>query len=238
MAASVVNVKEVQFTWPGAPSATIDIYGLQINQGDKIFLKGPSGSGKTTLLGLIGGVLVSQRGHVTIAGTNLNELKSAKRDQFRANHIGFIFQMFNLIPYLSIIENVTLPLKFSPIRRKKILEAGHTPDGEARRILADLGLTDPHMLGRPVTALSVGQQQRVAAARALIGSPDLVIADEPTSALDAETRGAFLELLFKECEREKSTLVFVSHDPGLMPYFERVVSLPEINRAAKTGDLI
>lgn len=234
---SVVAIQQMQFSWPGAKSPTLDIDDLQIEQGEKIFLKGPSGSGKTTLLGLIGGVLISQSGRVSVAGKDFRELPAAQRDQFRANHIGFIFQMFNLIPYLSVIENVTLPLKFSPARRQKLTQSGLEAASEARRILTDLGLTGTQMFERPVTELSVGQQQRVAAARALIGSPDLVIADEPTSALDTESRGAFLELLFKECEREQSTLVFVSHDPGLMRYFQRVVSLPEINRVKLPGEL-
>ncbi len=227
----VVNAKDIVFTWPRATKPTLEISELAIRRGEKVFLKGPSGSGKTTLLGLVGGVLVSQKGSVSIAGTDFNTMKPSHRDQFRADHIGFIFQMFNLIPYLGVVENVMLPLKFSATRLEKLLDAGLTADGEAKRILNDLGLRDPVLLKRQVTELSVGQQQRVAAARALIGSPDLVIADEPTSSLDSEARGAFLELLFKECEQKGSTLVFVSHDPGLMSYFQRVISLSDINKA-------
>jgi putative ABC transport system ATP-binding protein len=136
--------------------------------------------------------------------------------------------MFNLVPYLSVVGNVTLPLKFSGRRRKAV---GGDADAEARRLLGRLGLTDEALLARRVSDLSVGQQQRVAAARALIGGPEIVIADEPTSALDSDARDRFIELLSEEAARTGAALLFVSHDASLARLFDRAVDLAEINRA-------
>ena len=136
--------------------------------------------------------------------------------------------MFNLVPYLSVTGNVTLPLLFSPVRRKTV---GDDAEGEARRLLDRLGLSDPGLLNRRVSDLSVGQQQRVAAARALIGGPDIVIADEPTSALDSDARDRFIELLSEEAARTGAALLFVSHDRSLASHFSRAVDLGEINHA-------
>ncbi|KEI72015.1 ATP-binding cassette domain-containing protein [Endozoicomonas elysicola] len=228
----VIHLKGVQFGWkPG--TVVLDIPELLVNQGEKVFIRGPSGSGKTTLLGLLGGVLTPVAGDVSVLGNDIGRFSSARRDHFRADHIGFIFQMFNLIPYLSVIENVTLPLGFARKRRESVQSMGVDAGQEAIRLLNHLELTDTQLLQRPVTELSIGQQQRVAAARALIGRPELVIADEPTSALDSDTREAFIRLLFTECEAAGSTLVFVSHDSALEALFDRSVALNEINRASQ-----
>lgn len=228
---AIVELRDVRYAWPRAPAPVLDVAALRIARGERVFLRGPSGSGKSTLLGLLAGVLVPQSGEVKVLGQDLTAMAGAARDRFRADHVGFIFQMFNLIPYLSVVENVCLPCGFSHVRRTRALAAGASLDGEARRLLAQLGLADETLLRRPVTALSVGQQQRVAAARALIGAPELVIADEPTSALDAARRADFLALLFAECARAGATLVFVSHDPALEAAFDRSLSIEAINRA-------
>ncbi|HEY5929686.1 MAG TPA: ABC transporter ATP-binding protein, partial [Burkholderiales bacterium] len=211
MSSPVVELSNVRFSWPGAISPTIDIASLAVSTGERIFLRGPSGSGKSTLLSLLAGVLAPQSGTVTVLGNDIGALGGAARDRFRADHIGFIFQMFNLIPYLSVVENVCLPCGFSAGRRARALQSGGTVEKEAVRLLSHLDMAGEGLLRRPVTELSVGQQQRVAAARALIGAPQLLIADEPTSSLDADRRNAFLELLFKECASAGITLVFVSH---------------------------
>jgi putative ABC transport system ATP-binding protein len=160
-----------------------------------------------------------------VLGRPLHKTGGPQRDRFRADHIGYIHQMFNLVPYLSVVENVTLPCSFSRRRLAAARRSAGNPAAEARRLLGHLDLTDPDLLGRSVTELSVGQQQRVAAARALIGAPEILIADEPTSALDAANREAFIELLFRECAESRSTLVFVSHDASLGPMFDRSVQL-------------
>jgi putative ABC transport system ATP-binding protein len=137
--------------------------------------------------------------------------------------------MFNLIPYLSVLENVLLPAQFSPARVARIANGNLAEEG--RRLLAALGLGSPDYLSRPVTELSIGQQQRVAAARALLGRPGIIVADEPTSSLDHDAREDFLRLLMNECKAQNATLLFVSHDTSLGPLFDRNLSLREINRA-------
>lgn len=223
-----VEIDKVEFAWRGQESL-LAIDRLAVSRGERVFLKGASGSGKSTLLGLIGGVLTPRTGTIRVMGTALPQLSAGSRDRFRAEHVGFIFQMFNLIPYLTVRANVLLPLGFSPTRRGRIAAAG--ADAEAVRLLGALGLADKELLERPVTQLSIGQQQRVAAARALIGRPDIVVADEPTSALDIDARADFLQLLMNECAAFGTTLIFVSHDASLATLFDRVLSMGEINRA-------
>lgn len=226
-----IDASELQFAWPGKPPV-IDIPRFTVARGERVFLRGPSGSGKSTLLGLLGGVLTPGRGRVQLLGTDITGLAAGARDRFRGEHLGFVFQMFNLIPYLGVLENVLLPAQFSPARAARV--AGGDLAAEGRRLLAALGLGSPDYLGRPVTDLSIGQQQRVAAARALLGKPGIIVADEPTSSLDFDAREDFLRLLMNECRTQGSTLLFVSHDTSLGSLFDRMVSLPDINRAAPT----
>ncbi len=188
------------------------------------------------MLSLIGAVLSEFKGKISVLGQDMARLSARSKDRFRADNIGFIFQMFNLIPYLSMVENVILPCHFSAKRRQAALDGVDSLDEQARRLLDHLGLRQHELESDKVMEFSVGQQQRVAAARALIGKPELVIADEPTSSLDADTRKKFIELLFEECSAAGSTLVFVSHDSSLGSLFNRRIVLNEINRAA--GDLI
>lgn len=213
----------------------LDIGDLCVSEGERVFLHGPSGSGKSTLLGVLSGVLLPDSGVVTVLGENLTAMRSAQRDQFRVQHIGIIFQMFNLLPYLSLIENVTLPCQFSRARHQRIAQGNSTPDEEAWRLLTRLQMPADAMTGRTVSELSVGQQQRVAAARALIGGPEVIIADEPTSSLDADARAKFIDLLSEECSKSNTTLLFVSHDLALADQFDRVVDLSQINRAHPEG---
>lgn len=223
----VVSISDLRFAWaPGRD--VLDIESFTLNAGERLFLRGASGTGKSTLLGIVAGVLEAGAGSVQILGHELTTLKPAARDRLRADHLGVIFQMFNLVPYLSVTGNVTLPLHFSPARRAKV---GKDTGGEARRLLGRLGLTDETLLERRVSDLSVGQQQRVAAARAMMGGPDIVIADEPTSALDADARDKFIGLLSEEAGRTGAALLFVSHDASLAGQFDRAVDLSEINKA-------
>ncbi|MBA4226990.1 MAG: methionine ABC transporter ATP-binding protein [Hyphomonas sp.] len=227
MADPVIDIEGLRFAWKSGPQV-LDIDAFRVEAGERVFLRGPSGSGKSTLLGLIAGVLQPQAGRISVLGQDMNKLPAPRRDRLRADRMGVIFQMFNLVPYLSVTGNVLLPLRFSPARRKA---AGNDPQAEARRLLARLGLQDESLLERRVSDLSVGQQQRVAAARALIGSPSLVIADEPTSALDADARDRFINLLSEEVERSGASLLFVSHDASLAGLFTRAADLTVMNRA-------
>ncbi|BBQ54665.1 ABC transporter ATP-binding protein [Aeromonas jandaei] len=224
---AVVEIRDLAFAWPGH-EVVLDLPTLTIAKGERVFIKGPSGSGKSTLLGLLAGIQTANHGTLEVLGQPLAQLSGRARDHFRAANLGYIFQQFNLLPFLSVLDNVTAALTFSPEKRSRLQAS---PQQEARRLLAELQLPD-EALHRPVHALSIGQQQRVAAARALIGSPPLVIADEPTSALDTDNRAAFIKLLFEECDKQGSTLIFVSHDPHLEPLFPRVENLQQLNRRA------
>lgn len=227
----VIDITGLSFTWPKGLSPVLEIEQFRVDRGELLFVIGPSGSGKSTLLGILTGILLPQQGEVEVLQHKTSCLTEAARDRFRADSIGYIFQMFNLIPYLSVIENVILPCQFSAARKKRVLLQASFVNEEALRLLGHLNLKDASLLEKPVVELSVGQQQRVAAARALIGGPELVIADEPTSSLDTDHREAFLRLLFEECRRTGATLVFVSHDRSLAPFFDRVVDLDTINKA-------
>ena len=227
---SAIQFSEVRFAWNPASGHVLDIPRLTIERSQHVFIAGPSGSGKSTLLSLMAGVSVPQTGQINVMGHRLEKMSGSARDRFRADHMGVIFQMFNLIPYLSVVENVVLPCWFSR-RRAARTNANGGPESEAKRLLSQLGISDL-LLQRPVTDLSVGQQQRVAAARALIGAPELIIADEPTSSLDAGHRRSFIRLLFEECNKANATLIFVSHDTALAPLFHRTVQLNAINRVA------
>ena len=225
-----IVIEGLKYSWDARVEKPIlDIHELKISAGEKVFVEGPSGSGKTTLLGLLGGVLVPQTGSVSVLDHQLMNLSGFERDKFRANHVGFIFQMFNLLPYLNVIDNVSLALKFSPRKLKRLQEANTCVDTEAQRLLSALGLRDKSLYETSISNLSVGQQQRVAAARALIGRPEIVIADEPTSALDADSCEEFMSLLLNECEKSHSTLIFVSHDQSLSKHFDRKVKISELS---------
>jgi len=229
MAETILDLKNVCFSWKNSGRELLNLPELLVEQHDHVFLQGPSGSGKSTLLALVGGILVSESGTLKVLGTEIKSLSSSARDAFRVDHIGFIFQLFNLLPYLSIEENVMLPLSFSKIRAKRAGRTKIDQVNETHRLLKTLALGEQLAEKSPVTELSVGQQQRVAAARSLIGNPELIIADEPTSALDADLRHSFLELLFGECKKAGSTLLFVSHDSSLSELFKRKISMDEIN---------
>ncbi|MFN7088022.1 MAG: ABC transporter ATP-binding protein [Burkholderiales bacterium] len=223
MAAPLIFARALRYDWDATPC--LDLPALELAAGEQVFLHGPSGSGKSTLLNLLAGVLVPQGGELRVLDVDFRKLRGAVRDRFRADHIGLIFQQFNLIPYLPVRDNVLLPCRFS---RRRATRAGR-PEEAAAQLLAQLDL-DPALWARPAAALSVGQQQRVAAARALIGRPELVIADEPTSALDAARQAAFLDLLRRECAASGAALLFVSHDPQLAAHFDRTLAMHALNR--------
>jgi putative ABC transport system ATP-binding protein len=223
----MISVSGLRFRWPRAPRDCLSIDSLQVDAGEAIFVHGPSGCGKSTLLGLLAGVLVAGSGSVKLLGHDWAALTGAARDAVRADHVGFIFQQFNLLPYLSALANVTLPCRFSARRAER---AGRRPDDAARALLERVGIA-AELWAQPAAQLSVGQQQRVAAARALIGQPEVIIADEPTSALDAALRDSFMALLLQACRGAGSTLVFVSHDERLAERFDRRIALPALNRA-------
>jgi putative ABC transport system ATP-binding protein len=233
---AAIEVRDLTFAWPGKPPL-LRIDRFSVARGERVFLRGPSGSGKSTLLGLVGGVLQPASGSVRLLGTEVSSLSAGARDRFRGEHLGFVFQMFNLIPYLGVLQNVMLPALFSPSRASRIGTPAEQR-AEAVRLLSALGLSNPTMLETEVTQLSIGQQQRVAAARALLGRPEIIVADEPTSSLDYDAREIFLRLLMNECRAQGTTLLFVSHDTSLGGLFDRVDSLAELNDAATAAAVV
>ena len=224
----MLNLRNLHHRWPGTATDGLVIPQLDIAAGRTVFLHGPSGCGKSTLRGLLAGVLPARQGQVALLGQDWAALPAGARDARRADHVGVVFQQFNLLPYLTVLDNVLLPCGFSVRRAARC--AG-SPRASAQALLHSMGLPET-LWARRADALSVGQQQRVAAARALIGGPELVLADEPTSALDGPLREAFLDLLLQACAAAGSTLVFVSHDERLAARFDERLSLPELNRAS------
>jgi putative ABC transport system ATP-binding protein len=199
---------------------------LTLHAGQRLLVRGPSGGGKTTLLSLAAGVLLPDAGRVSLLGQDWAALRPGARDARRADHVGYIFQQFNLLPYLGVLDNVLLPCRFSARRAQRARAHGGDARMAAQALLHALAI-EPALWGRPAGQLSVGQQQRVAAARALVGEPELVIADEPTSALDAGRRDAFMQLLVAQCARAGSALLFVSHDAQLAAHFPQVLDLAD-----------
>ena len=227
----MLEIRDLRYAWPGAGADVLSIAELQLDAGRTHFLHGPSGCGKSTLLALMAGVLLPRSGTVRLLGQSWAALRPGARDARRAELVGLIFQQFNLLPYLSVLDNVLLPARLSAARAQRC-EGGPVPAAQALLRRMDLPAA---LWPRRADALSVGQQQRVAAVRALLGRPPLVIADEPTSALDAPLREAFVELLLEQVRAGGSTLVFVSHDERLASRFDERLSLPRINRVAAPG---
>jgi len=227
----ILELKNVKYQWQGDRRYIIDIQQLSVARQLNTFIMGPSGCGKSTLLNLISGVITPAEGTIHLSDTNLTKMNSSKRDKIRADNVGYIFQQFNLIPYLNSMENVLLSCLFSSQRERNSIEQGGSVEQQALKLLNGFFNDNPPDLYKPISTLSVGQQQRVAAARALIGKPALVIADEPTSALDQDTKQNFMSLLLTEVKNSQSTLLFVSHDPQLSVHFDDVIKLKDINRA-------
>lgn len=218
--APAIALKQLEFRWAGQAEPLLTIERLEIARGERVFLYGPSGSGKTSLLNLLAGVHLPSSGSVELLGQNLGALSARQRDKFRARHIGVVFQQFNLIPYLSLLDNVLLAAHFAGLDRTEA-------ELRARQLLTALGL-ERELIERPARQLSVGQQQRVAVARALIAKPEILLADEPSSALDSDSRDAFIELLLDNARLTGCTVIFVSHDRSLQPHFSRSLDIREL----------
>lgn len=201
----------------------LDIPTWEIEREQHCFLRGASGTGKSTLLNLIGGVLTPSGGSIEILDQPFSRLSNRKKDKFRAAHLGIVFQQFNLVPYLSVMENIQLSAYFTKQKSEQV-------EQKANELFARLKLSQG-LFSQRADQLSVGQQQRVAIARALINSPEIIIADEPTSALDSDTRDSFMRLLIDVVNENKSTLIFVSHDKSLQQFFQHSIDLQHINKA-------
>jgi len=225
---SLIEIKNLKYRYASSNRDTLFIPEFTVQKGERVYLYGPSGSGKTTFLEVLAGILKVEQGEVRILNRDLATLSEKDRDHFRAEHLGYIFQSFNLIPYLSVYENIDLPLHLNQKRRDRL--KGEDTQALIKDICSRLGIET--FLQKKVTELSVGQQQRVAVARALIGRPEVILADEPTSSLDMDHRERFLHLMFELCEQYGTTVLFVSHDRSIQHLFSRSVSLESINQAS------
>jgi putative ABC transport system ATP-binding protein len=211
------NLKKVYGEGPTSVEALRGV-NLEVPSGEFLILMGPSGSGKTTLISIIAGILTQTEGESLTNNLDLNHLPDQERTRYRGKHIGFVFQIFNLIPMLTCTENVAIPLLLEGMERK-------AAEQKARQLLKDIGIGEKADISP--AELSGGQQQRVAIARAIIHDPDLIVCDEPTSFLDAEAGTKVMELLRSIVERQKKTLIVVSHDPRITKYADRVVQLED-----------
>lgn len=220
----VLQCEAVRFTYASSGFG-LSIPSFQVSAGEAVFLEGESGSGKSTALNLMAGVLRADQGQVRLMGQNLRDLSESRVDALRVENIGFIFQQFNVLPYLSVIDNVTLPCRFSKSRTQRALREFQSVNAAAQALLNRLGMGE--YITAPVNTLSVGQQQRVAAARAFIGNPALIIADEPTSALDARHQAHFAHLLVEQAGQQGSAVLLVSHDPALATHCSRRESMAQ-----------
>ena len=211
-----------RYTAPGGEAHTVlDVPEFTLDAGQHVALRGASGTGKTTFLNCIAGILRPDQGDIELAGQNIAVASEGHRDQLRARHIGYIFQTFNLLQGYTCLENVLLGMSFS----------GQATIQAAAAILKRVGLSD-RMDYRP-SELSVGQQQRVAVARALANRPQLVLADEPTGNLDPQNAREALQLIREVCKENQAALLLVSHDQAVLEQFEDSLDLAEINQAAK-----
>lgn len=225
----VIELTDIRFYYSDRPEdIVLNIPSWSLSTGEQAFVQGPSGGGKSTLLGILSGMLVPSEGKVTVLGQRLDNMSSRQRDQFRAMHIGYVFQQFNLMPYLNAIDNVLLATQFSNQKNTSLLKS------EIKTLFNGLNIPEKEW-NRPTRDLSIGQQQRVAIARALINKPQILIADEPTSSLDRENSEAFMRLLMPIVAENRMTLLFVSHDQSLATYFTKVESLNDFNRVEGLG---
>ncbi|MEH6357833.1 MAG: ABC transporter ATP-binding protein [Pseudomonadales bacterium] len=225
-----IDIAELRYGYSGKTGSTL-LYlpKWQVAQGEQVFVEGPSGCGKSTLLNLLTGVLSPDAGQICLLGQNLTSLKTRQRDRFRARHIGIVFQQFNLMPYLSVDDNIRLAAHFGSAPSEFL-------DDKISTLFKHLQLPQ-RLLQQRADQLSVGQQQRVAIARALVNSPELLVVDEPTSALDDSASQAFMELLLAQSRDNNSTLIFVSHDKRLAHGFDQLVNLPDLNKVVSEGVL-
>jgi len=224
---TAIEIKQMAFSWAKQHNPIIEIEHWQLAIGQSVFLYGPSGSGKSTLLNLLSGILVPQRGEINLLGQTFSLLSNRQRDNFRAANIGVIFQQFNLIPYLSVADNIRIAVKFAQKKKPDLI----VHEDDMAELLEHLSLSTD-LLNQTASQLSVGQQQRVAIARALIHKPGLLIADEPTSALDSDSRNGFLKLFLEAAEKYQSSVIFVSHDRTLSDYFEQQININQFNQVS------
>ena len=215
----MVTISDLDFRYPSG-EFRLRIPEFQVAASEKVAVVGPSGSGKTTLLNLIAGILISTNGIVKVENTTMNELADDRRRDFRISNVGFVFQDFELLDYLSVLDNI-----LHPYRITKALSLNKTVRQRAVDTADALGIGD--MLKRYPEDLSKGEKQRVAICRAILSKPKLILADEPTGNLDPDNKTKILDLLFHSVEEHKATLLAVTHDYELLKRFDRVIDFKD-----------
>lgn len=223
--ALALKLSDLSHAWPGQ-APLIQIPALRLPQGEHLFIQGPSGCGKSTLLSLIAGVQQVQQGGCEVLGSDLTQMSAAARDRLRGEHMGVIFQQFNLLPFLDAQTNALLPTRLFPSRAQAAVQHWGSASAQAQALATTLGLS-ANVWHQAVHQLSVGQQQRVAAVRALMGQPRLIIADEPTSALDDARQLEFVDLLLSTAAQQGASVVMVSHNARLAERFHQVYVWPQ-----------
>ena len=217
-----LSISDLAFQFDAETGPILRIKSWQVDRGKQVFLQGASGSGKSSLLTLLAGLRVPTMGEVRVLGTTISNLSNHERDRFRALNIGVVFQQFNLIPYLSVMDNILLAAKFGETEGSSVRQ-------RATELLSRVNLK-AELFERKSVDLSVGQQQRVAIVRALINYPALLLVDEPTSALDKANRDSFLTLLLEVLAENNCAMVFVSHDSDIGKHFSNRMELSELNQ--------
>ena len=224
--ADAITLSHLGYSYPGDQNPVLNIPAWRVERNEHVFLQGESGSGKSTLLSLLAGLSIPTQGSLKILGDDIAKQSARQRDRFRATNLGVVFQQFNLIPYLSALDNILLAARFG-----SVTTAGARQRATTLLERMNLQSTLHH---RPASQMSIGQQQRVAIVRALINNPSLLLVDEPTSALDHANRDAFLALLFDVLSDQECAMVFVSHDPTLGASFDTQVKISELNHVGAT----
>jgi len=227
MTMNALELRQIEFAWPNQTKPLFVIPELSLQQGQTLFIGGPSGSGKSSLLSLIAGIQLPRKGSCQVLGTSLKQLSASERDRFRGEHLGLIFQQFNLLPFLTVEENIELPSKLFASRLQKSTQLFGSVKRHIDTLCTALHL-QPSLRRRQARLLSVGEQQRVAAARALLGCPALIVADEPTSALDEDNKLDFLNLLLSTASAQNTSVVTVSHDMRIASNFDHVFQMPKM----------
>jgi putative ABC transport system ATP-binding protein len=222
MTKNLISVENLKYSLGDNIKFRLNIKKFILDKSDSILIYGESGAGKSTFLNLLSGTLNPQEGSINILGTNIVETSSSIKDKIRGDHFGIVFQTFNLLPYITVKNNILLGKAYS--NRKQSI----SNNDEVKTLMDNLSLNYKELIDRKAYELSIGQQQRVAVARALIGKPEIIIADEPTSALDKDNQNEFINLLFKSLDENEQGLIMVSHDQKVSNKFKTVKNITEI----------
>ncbi|MEE8477865.1 MAG: ABC transporter ATP-binding protein, partial [Gemmatimonadales bacterium] len=220
----MISISNLEFNYPSG-DFRLSIPDLTIGEGETVAFIGPSGSGKTTLLNLIAGIVAPGRGTVITAGSAIHSMSDRERRAFRVRRVGLVFQEFELLEYLSVLDNILLPYRISPA-----LELTAAVRQRAVALAGEVGMAS--LLHRYPERLSQGERQRVAVCRAVLPQPGLILADEPTGNLDPANKTKVLDILFRFAEVQRSTLVAVTHDHDLLDRFDRAIDFKTYQRTA------